>query len=192
MRKNRWVLVVLAVFLGCLLAAVWVVRNGQRADIAEGQARATLAIQSSSFANGGAIPPKFTCDGANISPDLRWTGVPQGTKSLALVMDDPDAPLGFTHWLLYQIPPETRELPENLAAQGSPHPAEGKNNFGDIGYGGPCPPGGKPHHYVFRLYALDLDPHLPPGATRKDLAAALKGHVLAEGQITGLYERRNQ
>lgn len=160
----------------------------------EGQARATLHLESNSFVSGGAIPRRYTCDGSNDSPGLQWAGAPAGTKSFALVMSDPDAPIDFTHWLAYNIPPGFRGLAEGASGhsvmpQGS---AEGTNNFGRLGYGGPCPPAGKPHHYIFRLFALDVRLDLPPGATRDQVESAIGGHVLAEGEIMGFYRRPSQ
>jgi len=159
-----------------------------------GQARATLQVQSNSFANGGAIPRQCTCDGANDSPSLQWWNAPAGTKSFALVMNDPDAPIDFTHWLAYNIPPGVRGLAESASAHGAmpQDSAEGTNSFGRLGYGGPCPPAGKLHHYVLRLYALDVRPALPPGAPRDQVESAIGGHVLAEGEIMGTYRRLGQ
>jgi hypothetical protein len=160
----------------------------------EGQAPATLQIQSSSFANGGAIPRRYTCDGANDSPSLQWRGAPAGTKSVALMMNDPDAPIDFTHWLAYNIPPSARGLAEGASARGvmPQGSAEGTNSFGRTGYGGPCPPAGELHHYVFRLCALDIRLQLPPGAARDQVQSAINQHILAEGQIIGVYRRTTQ
>lgn len=158
-------------------------------DLADGQTPASLPVASSSFHNGDRIPQKFTCDGAGTSPDIRLPSPPAGTKSFLLVMDDPDATFGFVHWLIYNIPADARDIPEGASS----HPglpagvAEGQNSASNTGYFGPCPPGTNPHHYVFRVYALDVDPALPAGSTKKQVAAATKGHILAEGSITGLY-----
>jgi Raf kinase inhibitor-like YbhB/YbcL family protein len=161
---------------------------------AQGQARSPLPMSSASFSNGGSIPQQFTCDGADLSPQLEWHSAPPGTKSLAIVMDDPDAPMLFTHWLVYNLAPGVRGLPQNASTHAASHQgaAEGTNSFGRFGYGGPCPPAGKPHHYVFRLYALDIRFDLPPGATRKQLDSAIERHILAEGQIIGTYQRASQ
>ncbi|MFZ0339579.1 MAG: YbhB/YbcL family Raf kinase inhibitor-like protein [Terracidiphilus sp.] len=158
---------------------------------AQVQARASLWARSSSFADGAMIPIRLTCDGANLSPHLHWQSAPRGTKSFAIVMDDPDTPSDFTHWLVYNIAPGVRELAEGASTKGTmpPGSAEGKNSFGHSGYGGPCPPRGNPHHYVFRVYALDRLLDLPPGATRKELEAAIDGHIVSQGQIVGLYQR---
>ena len=153
-----------------------------------------MIVETSSFSSGDNIPKRFTCDGAGLSPEIHWPSPPTGTRSLAIVMDDPDAPLGFVHWLVYDIPVETRAIAEGASSQsGLPHGAvEGINSSDTAGYAGPCPPGTKPHHYVFRLYALDVPLDLPSGRTKDQLAAAVKDHVLAEGQITGLYGRGSQ
>jgi hypothetical protein len=147
---------------------------------------AEFTLTSSAFANGEAIPSRYTCEGENLSPPLRWSGTPDGTRSLALVVDDPDAPVGtFTHWLAWGIDPEAGGL-----AEGQPAPAEGRNDFRVIGYGGPCPPPGHgPHRYFFKLYALDSDLALPAGASRAELERALEGHVLARAELVGIYER---
>jgi hypothetical protein len=179
------------VLFSCLLASVllW-----QRSEPAHGQARASLGVRSSSFSNGRSIPGRYTCDGANLSPHLAWQFGPYGTRSFALEMDDPDAPTDFTHWLVYNIPPSVRELTESASTQRSmpQGAAEGRNDFGRSGYGGPCPPRGNPHHYFFRVYALDLLLDLPPGATRKQLDAAMDRHILSQGQIVGTYQRMGQ
>jgi Raf kinase inhibitor-like YbhB/YbcL family protein len=150
----------------------------------------TIQLQSSAFKDGGPIPKLYTCDGKDVSPPLSWTGVPEAAKSLALICDDPDAPRGtWTHWMTFNIPPDTRELPEGVP----PEPrwgaaTQGKNDFGKPGYGGPCPPRGT-HHYIFRLYALDttLD---PASADTKDrLIQAMRDHILAEGRLVGTYAR---
>jgi Raf kinase inhibitor-like YbhB/YbcL family protein len=176
------------VLLSCLLvsALLW-----QPSEPAHGQAHAPFWIRSASFSNGKSIPGRYTCDGANLSPQLQWQPAPAGTKSFAIVMDDPDAPIGFTHWLVYNIPPGVRELAEGASTQGAmlQGSVEGMNNFGRSGYGGPCPPRGNPHHYVFRVYALDIRLDLSAGATRKQVDAAMSGHLVAQGQIVGTYQR---
>jgi len=150
-----------------------------------------LTVTSAAFSEGGMIPGRHTCDGEDVSPGLAWTGVPDGTKSIALICDDPDAPVGvWVHWVLFNIPPDATDLPENVPADktladGSRH---GKNDFGRFGYGGPCPPGGT-HRYYFKLYALDTEIGLPSGSTKARLLPAMKGHVLAEGRLMGTYRR---
>jgi Raf kinase inhibitor-like YbhB/YbcL family protein len=143
-------------------------------------------VRSSAFAPGEAIPRRHTCDGADVSPALSWSGVPEGARSLALIMDDPDAPVGtFTHWLAWGIDPEAGGLAEGEAA-----PVEGRNDFGVVGYRGPCPPPRHgPHRYFFRLYALDSAVGLRAGASRRELERALAGHVLGIAALVGIYER---
>ena len=153
----------------------------------------TIKISSSAFAEGGLIPPKYACDGQDVSPPLAWDSAPGGTKSVALICDDPDAPMGtFVHWVLYNLPAETTELPEDVPRQAalSDGARQGKNDFGRIGYGGPCPPGGT-HRYYFKIYALDavIDPDRP-GLTKANILKAMKGHILGEGQLMGKYTRR--
>jgi len=150
-----------------------------------------LKIKSSAFHEGDMIPNKYTCDGADISPPLTWDAAPMNTKSLALISDDPDAPAGtWVHWVIYNIPPTIKELPENIL----PHKTiengaqQGTNDFQKIGYGGPCPPRGI-HRYYFKLYALDKVLDTEPGLTKAQLLKAMEGHVLAQGQLMGRYQR---
>ena len=152
----------------------------------------SLSITSSGFSAGGTIPKKFTCDGADISPALQWSNPPAGTQSFALIMDDPDAPVGtWVHWVLYDLPATTHELAENVAKQEElPNGArQGRNDFRKIGYGGPCPPAGKPHRYFFKLYALDVKLGLRAGAAKADVESAMKGHILTQGELIGRYGR---
>ncbi len=152
-----------------------------------------MAIQltSNAFIEGAMIPQRYTCDGENISPPLLWTGVPPGTRSLALICDDPDAPVGiWDHWVLYNIPANATGLPQSIPEKtildtGAVH---GSNSWGRIGYGGPCPPGGT-HRYFFKLFALDTLLDLKSGATTSQLLEAMEGHVLAQGQLMGKYRR---
>lgn len=157
----------------------------------QGAAGNTLHVSSTSFSDGQVMPQKLTCDGADLSPDLQWQTQPAGVKSYAVVVTDPDAPVAFTHWLAYDIPADTHALPEGASTPSArlDHGTEGINGFGRIGYGGPCPPAGKPHHYVFRVYALDTRLGLPAGQATAQVLSAIKGHVLAEGDIVGLYAR---
>jgi Raf kinase inhibitor-like YbhB/YbcL family protein len=151
----------------------------------------TLQITSSAFSEGEIIPKRYTCDGPDVSPDLAWNGVPEGTESLALICDDPDAPMGtWVHWVLFNIPPGESELPaeippDKILASGARH---GINDFRKSGYGGPCPPGGT-HRYFFKLYALDTVLDLDSSITKDKLEKAMKGHILAEGQLMGKYKR---
>lgn len=153
-----------------------------------------LTITSPAFSDGGPIPRAHTCDGADLSPPLAWSGVPEGAKSLALIMDDPDAPGGtFVHWLLYGLPPLTASLASGFPKDGSvtkPVAArQGVNDFRKVGYGGPCPPRGPAHRYFFKLYALGEDLGLPPGATKDLLVKAMQGKILAEALTMGTYAR---
>ncbi|MBI4161451.1 MAG: YbhB/YbcL family Raf kinase inhibitor-like protein [Acidobacteria bacterium] len=153
----------------------------------------TIQITSAAFTEGSPIPQKHTCDGADLSPPLRWGNLPTGTKSIALVCDDPDAPVGnWVHWVLYDLPPSMTELAEGVPGRDTlPIGAkQGRNDFRRIGYGGPCPPPGPAHRYFFNLYALDAQVELPPGATKKDLLKAMEGHVLAGGHLMGTYQRK--
>jgi len=150
-----------------------------------------FTLQSSAFQNGGSIPKKFTCEAADVSPELTWSGAPEKAQSFALIADDPDAPMGtWVHWVIYDLPANTAELPEGVPKQEqAASGAQGKNSSGKIGYGGPCPPPGKPHRYFFKLYALDSKLNLKPGARKPEVEAAMKGHVLAQAELMGKYGR---
>jgi Raf kinase inhibitor-like YbhB/YbcL family protein len=157
----------------------------------EGARQMSFSIRSTAFPEGGTIPKKFTCDGPDVSPALTWVGAPAGTQSLALIADDPDAPAGtWTHWIIWDIAPGTT-LPEGVAKTEtlSDGVRQGRNDFKRIGYGGPCPPPGNPHRYFFRLSALDTKLDLKPGASRKELESAMKGHVLSQAELIGMYGR---
>ena len=150
-----------------------------------------LDVRSSALEEGRAMPARYTCEGLDISPPLSWSSVPNGTRSLALIVDDPDAPRGaFVHWVIYNLPPDTRRLPEDVPNQGTlPSGAlQGMNGAGSIGYIGPCPPSGT-HRYFFKVYALDTELDLRGGARREDIVRAMEGHVLAEGRLLGTYQR---
>ena len=137
------------------------------------------------------IPPEHTCDGANVSPPLQWTNVPPETQSLALISDDPDAPMGdWVHWVFYDLPPDSSGLPFSVPnVEKSPSGGtQGRTDFGSIGYRGPCPPSGT-HRYLFKVYALDAMLHLKPGVTKEELLRAIRGHILAEGVLMGRYGR---
>jgi hypothetical protein len=145
-----------------------------------------IQISSSAFAEGETIPQKYTCDGEDVSPPLSWSGIPEGTRSLLLIADDPDAPRGtWVHWVLIDLPPDLQGLPEGSQGAG----IDGKNNFGRQGYGGPCPPRGSNHRYYFKLYALDKALALKAGATKSEAEKAMQGHILAWGQLMGRYGR---
>lgn len=152
----------------------------------------TMKLESSAFEANGMIPPKYTCDRENVSPPLRWDEPPVGTQSFALICDDPDAPMGtFVHWVLYDLPPETRQLPEAIPATAKlPNGGiQGKNDFRKLGYGGPCPPSGT-HRYFFKLYALDKKLALEPGASKAQLEKAMKNHILGTAELVGRYARQ--
>ena len=149
----------------------------------------TFTLTITAFADGSPIPAKFTCEGANVSPELRWNDAPADTRSYALIVDDPDAPVGtFTHWVLFDVPADRSSLAEGASAIG----VAGKNDFGRASYGGPCPPRGHgPHRYTFTLYALDIASlKLKAGAGRREMEAALRGHILAQAIYLGRYERK--
>jgi len=149
-----------------------------------------FSLTSQGFQNGGTIPAKYTCDGKDISPPLSWGTVPDGAKSLALIVDDPDAPGGiFTHWVLFNLPATTRSLPEGVPKLDRLDGGgiQGMNNFDKKGYNGPCPP--KLHTYRFILYALDFELDLKPGVTRQEVHKAMEGHVLAKAELDGKYGR---
>lgn len=151
-----------------------------------------MDLTISSFTNGGGIPKQHTCDGANVSPALKWGKSPAGTKAICLIMDDPDAPRGtWVHWVLYNLPPETVSLAENTPKTPTlPNGAQqGINDFPGVGYDGPCPPPGPAHRYYFKIYALDAKMELPARATKKQLEEAMKGHILDKGEWMGKYGR---
>lgn len=151
----------------------------------------TMKLESTAFTANGMIPSQYTCDGQDISPPLSWDAPPTGTQSLALIVDDPDAPGQiFVHWVLYDLPPEIHQLPQGVAPQDTllAGGTQGKNDFGKLGYGGLCPPSGI-HRYFFRLYALDRELELKSGATKAQLEAAMNGHILAAAELIGRYSR---
>lgn len=151
-----------------------------------------LSLSSSDFEIGSTIPKNFTCDGADVSPELSWSDAPRGIQTFALIMDDPDAPSGtWTHWAIYNLAADTNSTPQNVNKidQLPDGAMQGRNDFRKIGYGGPCPPPGKPHRYFFRLYALDTKLSLKPGASRQEVEQAIKGHVLGQAELMGKYGR---
>src|SRR5438046_8185410 len=167
-----------AIIAGALVALAAIV------SFAAGAAKMT--ITSSVFQEGWNIPSKFTCDGANTNPPLQISDVPAEAKSLVLIVDDPDAPSGlFTHWAVWNISPQATTIAEGSTPKG----AQGTNDFGKSGYGGPCPPSGT-HRYYFRIFALDRELDLPVGAKRSQLDAAMKSHVIAKGELMGRYARK--
>jgi Raf kinase inhibitor-like YbhB/YbcL family protein len=163
------------------------------ADVRGQQAASSkIELKTTSFTPDGFIPKRFTCEAADVSPALAWTDPPLGTQSFAIIEDDPDAPSGtFVHWLVYDLPAAYRKLPEALS-RNNQMPGGGRqgiNDFSRTGYSGPCPPPGRPHRYFIRLYALDTILNLRPAATRKELDAATQGHILAQAELMGRFQR---
>ncbi|MGH9454810.1 MAG: YbhB/YbcL family Raf kinase inhibitor-like protein [Terriglobia bacterium] len=151
-----------------------------------------MRLQTAAFTQGGFIPARFTCAGQDLSPALAWSDPPGNTQAFALIVEDPDAPAGtWTHWLVYDLPSTAHALPEGVGKTGeiSGGGRQGVNDFGKIGYGGPCPPPGRPHRYFFRLYALNAPLALNAGASKDQVHAALKGHVAAETELMGRFKR---
>ena len=152
----------------------------------------SFKLTSSAFEAGATIPKQFTCDATDLSPALAWSGAPQNTKSFALIADDPDAPVGtWVHWVLYDLPAETKQLGEGVPKQEqiASGARQGRNDFRRIGYGGPCPPPGPAHRYFFKLYALDAMLNLKAGASKADVEKAMAGHVLGQASLMGTYKR---
>ena len=182
---NRWMclLVVMVALSAC---------DPKEDQHQKGESNMDLKVTSTAFEDSGIIPAKFTADGQDISPSLAWDGVPDGTKSIAIICDDPDAPMGtWVHWLVWNIPPEVTGLDEDTApdAELTDGARQGTTDFGRTGYGGPAPPSGV-HRYFFKVYALDTMLDLRAGAIKPDLEKAMKGHILAQGQLMGKYTRR--
>ena len=156
------------------------------------QQKSELRLTSTAFKEGEGIPRGYTCDGANVSPPLEWTGVPKTAKTIAIIADDPDAPAGtWVHWVLYNLPADGLGLIENTPQTETLNGggAQGKNDFGKTGYGGPCPPAGT-HRYFFKFYALDSELTLKPGATRAEVEQAMEGHIIGRAQLMGTYSRQ--
>jgi Raf kinase inhibitor-like YbhB/YbcL family protein len=187
MLKNIVVSAVIAMLLFCCC------KGKEQADSeAAGGEKMEIKVTSSAFTEGGLIPPKYTCDGSNVSPPLQWEGVPEGTKSIALISDDPDAPMGtWVHWVLFNLPADCTGLEENIPPDKTlPNGAsQGTTDFKRIGYGGPCPPSGT-HRYFFKIYALDTKLDLAAGAKKSELLKAMEGHILGQGQLIGKYKRQ--
>ena len=178
---------ILLAIAGCARPAV------QEEPIMSQNRDAALMLTSPAFTGGGEIPVKYSCDGQSISPPLDWGDGPLGTASFALILEDPDAPVkNFTHWVIFNLPPDAPGLPEALPRDGTLAigALQGKNGGGGIGYIGPCPPKGPAHHYVFNLYALDTSLDLAAGATKDQVRQAMQGHILAESMLVGLYQRQ--
>jgi hypothetical protein len=183
--------IIVAMSTGCIVLILDICTFIESPTVISGGHKMTIKITSSAFTEGSMIPKRYTCDAEDVSPNLAWTGVSDGTKSLALICDDPDAPMGtWVHWVLFNLPPDINELhteipPEKTLKNGAKH---GKNDFRKFGYGGPCPPGGI-HRYFFKLYALDTVINLESGITKAQLIEAMEGHILDEGQLMGKYKR---
>lgn len=177
------------VIMACALFYHWALASGVTAADVKGQ---TLQLKSSSFQAGTDIPRKHTCDGNDVSPALSWSGAPVGTRAFALIADDPDAPgATWVHWVIYDLPVETKELAEALPATETltNGAKQGINDFHKVGYGGPCPPPGLPHRYFFKLYALDAPSALKPRATKQQLLDAIENHIIGEAELMGRYKR---
>jgi hypothetical protein len=162
------------------------------AEVRGQEVSSKIELKTTSFTPGGFIPKRYTCEAADVSPALAWTDPPPGTQSFALIEDDPDAPSGtFVHWVVYDLPAAYRNLPEALSGNSEMPDGvkQGTNDFSRTGYSGPCPPRGKPHRYFIRLYALDAILNLRPAARRKELDAAMQGHILAQAELMGRFQR---
>ncbi|MCS7337824.1 MAG: YbhB/YbcL family Raf kinase inhibitor-like protein [Verrucomicrobiae bacterium] len=186
--KLRYAILAMAVS-----STAWLGGASAESNLATESQAMKIQVTSPAFQDGKPIPSKYTCDGEDVSPPLNWTNVPPEAKSLVLISDDPDAPVGtWVHWVLYDLPPTTAGLSEGVPKSSElPNGAkQGINDFRRIGYGGPCPPPGKPHRYYFKLYALDTMLGLKPGATKAEVEKAMKGHILAQGQLMGTYQRK--
>lgn len=196
MGRNQGITTAGAVRIATVLVLITTAGCGGNGGLpADDPGRLTIRLKSQAFVDGGKIPRDFTCDGPDHSPPLEWSGVPETARSLALICDDPDAPMGtWSHWVLFNLSPEIKALPQGLAPEkavtlGTEAKAQqGTNDFGRVGYGGPCPPRGV-HHYYFRLYALDTVLNLDSRATRAQMLAGIRKHILAEGRLVGTYSR---
>jgi Raf kinase inhibitor-like YbhB/YbcL family protein len=193
-KRNMVVLRPRQICLAVLLIFTTSCAERTRASLAEDHAdtASQLKLETTAFSSGGFIPARFTCKGRDVSPPLAWSGPPADTRAFALILEDPDAPAGtWTHWLVYDLPPSARALPEGVPTSGeiSGGGRQGTNDFGKIGYGGPCPPPGKPHRYFFRLYSLNAPLKLSAGASKEEVQAALRGRVVAETQLMGRFKR---
>lgn len=198
MISSKAFLALMIIIIIALVLAVYLIYfrflSGERAveiiDIPAQKAPKIIRLYSPAFSQGATIPKKYTCDGADISPPLKWENVPEGTKSFVIIVHDPDAPKkNFIHWIIYNIPANLRELAEGIPKKPRTDVGlQGINDFGNSWWGGPCPPWGT-HRYVFRIYALDTKLNIPPGATLDQVINAMQGHVLAYGELIGKYTR---
>jgi Raf kinase inhibitor-like YbhB/YbcL family protein len=189
---NRYLSAKFSVLLMIAALCIWVGCERSSMEIRSGESPMSIQVTSTAFQQGMMIPTQYTGDGADQSPPLRWSEPPPGTKTIALICDDPDAPSGtWVHWVFFNVPAQTRELQAGVPTSEtfSNGAKQGNNDFGNIGYNGPAPPKGKPHRYFFKLYALDVAVDLPPGATKAQLEGAMKGHIMADGQLMGTYQR---
>jgi Raf kinase inhibitor-like YbhB/YbcL family protein len=190
-RCARFILKSLSVYLTLTLITLMLAAcGGSKEKTTEAPPIPLISLNSTAFKDTGSIPIKYTCSGQNVSPPLSWDTPPQGTQTLAIITFDLDAGW-FTHWVLFNLPSDISELKEAISPQGQlPAGAlQGKNNFGKIGYGGPCPPSGHPHRYQFSLYAVDQSLDLKTGASSNQVLGAMQGHILAMGQLTGTYQK---
>ena len=181
------IIALLALFSGCISD-----QPKQETQIDEETIINQISISSDAFNNGTSIPVEHTCDGEDRSPALSWDAVPAGAQSIALIVDDPDAPgKTWVHWVIYNIPTSSTGLPAAVPKNKTLYDGslQGTNDFGRIGYNGPCPPPGNPHRYFFKVYALDTTLDLKSGATKSQLEAAMSGHILAQGEMVGKYGR---
>ena len=181
------ILVLLVLISGCIAS-----EPDEETLIEEDMNMDAISISSDVFENGGMLSSEYTCDGSDVSPGLSWNGIPAGTQSIALIADDPDAPgKTWVHWVIYNIPANSTDLPAAVPKNKTLDDGslQGKNDFGRIGYNGPCPPPGKSHRYFFKVYALDATLSLKSGATKSQVEAAMSGHILAQGEMVGKYGR---
>ena len=178
--------------LKILLLLIFLLFQPSYFSFAQTNVNKNMELKSSAFKNNGMIPRLYTCDGKNISPPLEWTEVPAGTQSVAIIVDDPDAPKAtWVHWIVYNLSPKSNSLPQSvpvMPALETGKAFQGKNDFGNLGYGGPCPGSGT-HRYYFKIYAVDQMLDLQGDVNKKKLTEAMKGHILAEGQLVGIYKR---
>lgn len=180
----------LSVFLLAIIAGC--VANKESRDTKDVDIMQNISISAEAFQDGGFIPDEYTCEGEDLSPALAWKGIPPESESLALIMDDPDCPgKTFVHWVIFNIPAKVQKLAKGMPRSEtiSDGSIQGMTDFGRAGYGGPCPPPGKPHRYYFKIYALDQKLSLGPGASKKQVEDAMKGHILAKGELIGKYGR---
>jgi Raf kinase inhibitor-like YbhB/YbcL family protein len=174
----------------CLIAACG--QRPKRSGMLQAAASGSLRVSSKAFQPGSEIPSQYTCSGRDISPPLAWTAAPSRTKSLALIVDDPDAPgKTWVHWVAYNLPADLRSLPEAVpkGPEVTGGGRQGRNDFGDLGYGGPCPPPGKAHDYHFKVYALDRKLELKSGARKQEVVEAMRGHILSTGELIAIFKR---